>query len=87
VGTDSPYEIWPRPMPSDLVSVDIGGVLYTDVYNPEPVVYRRLSWWQKVLRWLTPPRWRKSLLVRNDPLARCQRMTADILKAVEGLQK
>lgn len=29
-----------------------------------PAIYRQLNWWQRVLRKLTPPRWRKPLLVR-----------------------
>jgi hypothetical protein len=33
-----------------------------------PAIYRQLNWWQRVLRKLTPPRWRKPLLVRAAEL-------------------
>lgn len=36
--------------------------------SPSPAIYRRLNWWQRIGRKLTPPRWRKSLLVREAQL-------------------
>lgn len=52
-------------------SVERGGIVYTDTVESVryssglPAVYRRLNRWQRIVRRLTPPRWRKSLLVRE----------------------
>lgn len=53
--------------PGARVSVEIGGVLYTDTVagitstGPEPAIYPTLNWWQRIIRRLTPARRRKPI--------------------------
>jgi hypothetical protein len=54
----------------DNISFEKDGVVYTERVESvsysggSPATYRRLNRWQSFLRTLTPPRWRRSLLVR-----------------------
>lgn len=58
----------------DKYSFEKDGVIYTDTVESvryqsgSPAIYRTLNWWQRITRRLTPPRWRKSLLVREGTL-------------------
>jgi hypothetical protein len=63
------------------------GRVYTDHFaESQPPSYPRLSWWQRTIRALTPQRWRKPLRpIRNDPLARQQRMLEGIVASLEKL--
>lgn len=81
------YRDYPYLKPGDRVAVEIGGVLYTDTIKAaSPVVYPTLTPWQRLVRRLTPPRWRKPLKpIRRDPLQRAQALTAKTLAAVEQL--
>lgn len=53
--------------PGARVSVEIGGVLYTDTVagitstGPEPAIYPTLNWRQRLIRRLTPARRRKPI--------------------------
>lgn len=49
-------------------------------------IYPQLSRWQRVVRALTPPRWRKPLRPINDPLARHQRVFEGMLQALATLE-
>lgn len=63
--------------PGQLISVLCSdGVLRTDYYRPPgPTVHAELTWQQRLVRKLTPRRWRKPIpLVHNDPIARASRM-------------
>ena len=65
------YRDYPDLRPGDRIAVEKDGVIYTDTVrgvtysSPEPEMVRRLSFWQRVGRRLTPPRFRKSLVVRQ----------------------
>jgi hypothetical protein len=56
--------------PGDTISYVVGDKVYTDVVDSvsyrsgSPAVYRALNGRQRLLRWLTPRRWRRSLLLR-----------------------
>jgi hypothetical protein len=58
----------------DMMSFEKDGVIHTErvesvsYSSGSSAVYRRLNWWQSLLRRLTPPRWRPSLLVRPAEL-------------------
>ncbi len=58
----------------DYISYDRDGQIVTEQVESwryesgSPAVYRQLNRWQRFLRRLTPPRWRKSLLVRPATL-------------------
>lgn len=53
--------------PGARVSVEIGGVLYTDTVqsitstDAQPAIHPALNWWQRFRRQLTPRRWRKPI--------------------------
>lgn len=70
-----------------LVSIQAGGVLYTEYADTiKRAEYPRLTRWQRLRRKLTPPRWRKPLLpIANDPVSRAQRMNANILRELDKL--
>jgi hypothetical protein len=58
----------------DHISYEKDGVIYTERVDSVryssgfPAVYRRLNRWQRFIRMLTPPRLRRSLLVRPAQL-------------------
>jgi hypothetical protein len=68
------YRGFPDLKLGDRFSVECNGVLYADTVESvhyssgSPAVYRTLNRWQRVVRGLTPRRWRKSLLVRPTEL-------------------
>ena len=55
-------------------SFERDGVIYTDIIESvhyssgSPAVYRRLNHWQRMMRRVTPRRWRKTLLIRPAAL-------------------
>lgn len=61
----------PGIVPGAAVSFVKDGLVYTDTVDSvsysggSPAIYRELNRWQWFLRRLTPPRWRRSLLVRS----------------------
>jgi len=70
----------PSPMTDELALGDRfsfykDGIIYTDRVESvrydsgSPAVYRRLNRWQRMVRRLTPPRWRKPLLLRSAVLS------------------
>lgn len=74
--------------PGDLFSyVDNRGVLRTERRGEQPTAtYPNLPWWRRVLRALTPPRFRKPLKpVWNDPLTRSMRLHQDALETISRL--
>ncbi|MDV6979642.1 hypothetical protein [Mycobacterium intracellulare] len=73
--------------PGDLYTFECGGVRFTEHFEPpKPAVYPTLSRRQRIMRKLTPPRWRKPLQpIRTDPLARQQRMMAGICETFDEL--
>ncbi len=76
--------------PDSLVSVDVGGKLYTDyVKNVLPSPARQqLSRWQRFVRRLTPKRFRKPLATRPaDPLQRALALNVHLKRAVDRLTK
>jgi hypothetical protein len=62
--------------PGDRIGIEKDGVIYSDTVSsisytsPTPAMYRRLSWWQKAVRRMTPLRLRKPLQVRAADLGR-----------------
>lgn len=54
----------------DIVSFEKDGVIFSEriqsvhYTSASPALYRQLNHWQRIVRRLTAPRWRKSLLVR-----------------------
>lgn len=78
-----------KPRAGDLYTIECGGVRFTERWEPpKPAVYPTLSRLQRIMRKLTPPRWRKPLQpIRTDPLARNQRMMAGICEALEALDE
>jgi antibiotic biosynthesis monooxygenase (ABM) superfamily enzyme len=58
----------------DLISFEKDGIIHTErvesfrYEDGTPAVYRNLNRWQSFARRLTPPRWRRSLLVRPATL-------------------
>lgn len=64
------YRDYPDLMPGARVTFEKNTVLYTDtvqditLHSAEPEIIRQLSWWQRAVRRLTPPRYRKSLVIR-----------------------
>lgn len=69
-GSEDMYRDYPDLRPGSRVSVEKDGVVYTDTVqsvsysSPEPEIVRRLSRWERIVRALTPRRFRKSLVVR-----------------------
>lgn len=73
--------------PDSLVSVDIGGVLYTDyVKNLTPSPVQRLSRWQRLVRRFTPKRFRKPLTPAT-PVQRALAQLAQTQRVIDGLTK
>lgn len=69
-GSEDMYRDYPDLRPGSRVSVVKDGQVFTDTVqsmtysSPEPEIIRRLSRWQRIVRRLTPPRFRKSLVIR-----------------------
>lgn len=73
--------------PNSLVSVDIGGVLYTDyVKNLRAPAPPKPSRWQRFVRRLTPKRFRKPLHPPT-PVQRALALTAKTQRLIDGLLK
>lgn len=95
---------WEDIRPGSTVAFEKDGVIFTDVVtsvgytSPEPAVWPELSRWQRVVRRLTPSRFRKPLLpVRaaelakytvftgeKDAVARAGKTIADIQGMIDG---
>jgi hypothetical protein len=92
--------------PGSRVAFEKDGVVFTDTVqsvtysSAESEIVRRLSWWQRIVRRLTPKRYRKSLVVRphkpetvtvntgpveDDVLERHQGRITEVLAAVRRL--
>lgn len=58
--------------PGSRVAVSIGGKLYAQTVDgwsyksSTPEIVRRLTWWQRTIRAVTPKRYRKSLVIRES---------------------
>lgn len=102
-GSKEMYRDFPDLKPGDRVTVEKDGVLYTDTVtamrwqSPEWVAPPERTWWQRVVRKLTPPRLRKPLpqsppkpatvtvqVGQANPLERHQRQVADIQRMIGG---
>lgn len=90
--------------PGDRVGVEKNGVIYTDTVqsvsyrSPTPAITRTLNRWQRMLRRITPPSWRKPLLIQpaglsevtvhigSDVFGRTARSIAAAQRIIDGLQ-
>lgn len=100
------YRDYPDLKLGDKIAVEKDGVIYTDTVqsvhysSPEAEIWPHRSVWQRMIRALTPKRWRKPLQpirpykpatvavgIGEDPLERAQDQIGKTLAWIEGLKR